>query len=118
MKTPLLATLTSLILTISALAGDVTIAEAKKLIDSGTVVIVDVRTPEEFSAGHIDGAKSINFFDANFEKQLTKLDPKKPVLVHCKSGGRSQKALAIFKKLKFEKVYHMKEGYDIWAAAK
>ncbi|MDB4673374.1 rhodanese-like domain-containing protein [Verrucomicrobiales bacterium] len=116
MKTPFLATLFSVLLATAALAGDVTIAEAKKLVSAGDVVIVDVRTPEEFAAGHIKGAKSINVLSKDFEEKVAKLDPKKPVLVHCKMGGRSAKALATFKKLKFEKVYHMKEGYDAWTA--
>ena len=117
MKIAFLTTLFSLIITTAVLAGDITISEAKKLVSAGEVTVIDVRTPEEFAAGHIKGAKSINVLSKDFEEKVALLDPKKPVLLHCKSGGRSTKALATFKKLNFEKIYHMNEGYDAWSAA-
>jgi rhodanese-related sulfurtransferase len=109
--------LISLAIALPAMAGDITdvdIDTAEQLVKDEKVVVVDIRTPDEFAAGHIKGAKSVDFFSEDFEASLAKLDRSKPVLVHCKSGGRSTKALAIFKKLDFVKVYHMKDGFGAW----
>ena len=50
-------------------------------------VIVDVRGPDEFAAGHIPGAVNIN--SANFEEHIGSLDPEAVYLICCQKGGRS-----------------------------
>jgi rhodanese-related sulfurtransferase len=55
--------------------------------------LLDVRTPEEYDAGHIKGAMQANIQkEQEFIRRAEALDPKKPVLVYCLSGGRSQAA--------------------------
>lgn len=78
--------------------------------------LLDVRTPEEVAQGQIAGATNINFYDDNFEEQITGLDKNKPVFVYCKSGGRSGKASALFQKLGFKEIYDLKGGYTAWAS--
>jgi rhodanese-related sulfurtransferase len=80
-------------------------------IAAGNVQILDVRTPEEFSEGFIEGAVNINFHDANFREQVAKLDKNIPVFVYCRSGGRSQKAMEVLKELGFSVVYELQGGY-------
>ncbi len=93
-------------------------AEAQGLIGSVEgLVILDVRTPEEFSAGHIAGAINIDFYDDDFEAQLSALDRSTPYLMHCRSGGRSSKALKIMKKLGFEDIAHLNSGFNGWQQA-
>jgi len=106
----------------SALAGDTQIThadgkEAVKLVAQKKVAVVDVRTSEEYSLAHIEGAKNINFKGAGFEQELAKLDKKQPVLVHCAAGGRSTKSLATFKKLGFEQVIHLDGGFTAYEEA-
>lgn len=79
--------------------------------------LIDVRTPKEFSAGYIADAKNINYQDETFEKQIMTLDISKPVLVYCKSGGRSAKSAAVFSKKGFKKVYDLKGGFTAWSKA-
>ena len=79
--------------------------------------VIDIRTPEEFAKGHLKGAKLVNFF-GEFEKELAKLDRNKAYLMHCRSGGRSTKSLAVWKKLGFTKVYHLDSGFLGWEKAK
>ncbi len=98
--------------------SDVTIDKAAELLASGEkVTVLDVRTPEEFADGHLKDAVNVNFNGGDFEAQLAKLDPSKPYLVHCAAGGRSGKSMALFKKLKFTKVYHLADGYNGWVDA-
>lgn len=93
-------------------------AGAKKLLaDDGGVVVVDVRTPEEFGGGHIAGAKNLDFNAPGFRDELGKLDREKTYLVHCAAGGRSTRSLARFKELGFKSVVHLDGGFNGWVQA-
>jgi rhodanese-related sulfurtransferase len=91
--------------------------EVEKLIaDRKDLVVLDVRTPEEFAAGHLPGAKNVDFLDANFGKNVAAFAGK-PVVVHCAAGSRSAKALPVLDSKKFPQVYHLDGGYTAWASA-
>lgn len=94
--------------------------EAEALIKGQPgVLILDIRTPEEYAKGHIPGAKNVDFFADDFAKQVAALDASKPVLVHCASGGRSGQAMEPLTELKrFTVIYHLKAGFNGWATAK
>ena len=97
---------------------NVTVADAEKLIKADPkVVIIDVRTPEEFKAGHIPGAKNIDFNGDDFEKQIAALDKSKTYVVHCAAGGRSAQACKVIEQVKLPSVYHMNEGFKTWEKA-
>lgn len=81
------------------------------------ITVLDVRTPEEFAAGHLKGAKNVDFNEGDFEKQLSTLDRNKTYLVHCAAGGRSTRSLKLLEKLGFKSVIHLDEGYKGWTAA-
>ena len=76
--------------------------------------IIDVRTPEEYNEGHIDGAVNINFNDENFKDKIEKLDKSKPVYVYCRSGKRSSAASAEMSKAGFNKVFDLEGGILNW----
>ena len=96
---------------------EVSSTEAKKrLADGSGVVVLDVRTPKEFAAGHIEGAKNIDFNGSDFEKGLQGLDRKGTYLIHCKSGGRSGRSKAVFEKLGFANILHLTKGFGEWEA--
>jgi rhodanese-related sulfurtransferase len=79
----------------------VDVTEAKRLIAAREVTNFDVRTPDEFSAGHIAGAKNLNFYDGDFEARLPQLDKSQSYLVHCASGRQSAQAGAVMSHLGF-----------------
>jgi len=96
---------------------NVTPEEAEKLIKSRKdLVILDVRTAEEFEAGHIKGAKNASFLDDDFDQKLKEVTGK-PVLVHCASGGRSAKAVKQMLGKEFPELYHMNGGMKAWQDA-
>jgi len=95
----------------------VTAEQTAKLVAGKKVTVLDIRTPEEFKAGHIAGAVNINFNDPDFAKKLGELDKMKPYVVHCAVGGRSARSLDQFKKLHFDSIYHFKGGFDAWEKA-
>ena len=97
--------------------GDVSVTEATGMVKQDKeLVILDVRTPEEYQSGHLAGAQNMNYYDANFAQQLEDLPRDKRYLVYCHSGGRSAKALKQMKESGFKEVYNLKGGVTAWKA--
>jgi rhodanese-related sulfurtransferase len=90
----------------------------EKQMNENSSQIVDVRTPEEFSAGHIANAVNMDVTADGFEQQIEALDKEKPVMVYCKSGGRSARAASILKDKGFKNVYDLDGGIIGWEEAK
>lgn len=88
--------------------------QIKVILESEKVNVVDVRTPEEYSAGHIEGAININFYDNDFESQIEKLDTELKTIVYCAVGGRSSASLYKFKTKGFKHVVELNGGFDVW----
>lgn len=80
-------------------------------------IIIDIRTSDEFTEGHLKGARQIDFLEEGFVEKVSKLDRNRPYLIHCRSGGRSSRSLALWKKMKFKKVYHLDGGILAWEKA-
>ncbi len=88
--------------------------EFKLLIQKGGLLI-DVRTPEEVAEGSIDGNTNINVNSPNFKSEIQNLDKNVSVLVYCKSGSRSGKAMGMMKEMGFKEVYNLNGGYSGWS---
>jgi thioredoxin 1 len=80
-------------------------------------LLLDVRTPEEFNAGHLPEAMLLDYNNDNFKKSATQLDKSKPVFVYCKTGGRSKSAASILRDLGFKEVYDLDGGITAWKNA-
>ncbi len=81
------------------------------------LVILDVRTPEEFAEGHLDGALLVDFYDPDFADQLAELDPDVPYVVYCRSGNRSGQTLPLMQQLGFGSALDIGGGILAWADA-
>ncbi|MFK7813058.1 MAG: rhodanese-like domain-containing protein [Maribacter sp.] len=79
------------------------------------VILVDVRTPEEFDAGHLENAKNINWFDTDFANQFKGISKDETIYVYCKKGGRSAKAQKALDSLGYKKVVNLEGGYDAYS---
>jgi len=97
---------------------DVSALEANMLIqenlDNPDFVILDVRTAEEYSEGHIGGAVNLDFYNPDFRNRLDELDKEMTYLLHCRSGTRSGNSLDIMRELGFTSIYHMIGGIIEW----
>lgn len=91
-------------------AGDFFDLLARRQADGGAVIL-DVRTPEEFQAGHAPGALNINFYDSDFSASLDRLDKNQSYFVYCRSGSRSGKTLTLMKQNGFTEVYDLAGGW-------
>ncbi len=81
--------------------------EAKQMMGKKGVVVLDVRTPEEFAEGHIEGAVNVPLQSLKpGEKVSAAPDTKGTLLVYCRSGKRATAASEILLKSGYEKVYN------------
>lgn len=89
--------------------------QAKTLMyNTSDIVVLDVRTPEEFDQGSLQNAINIDFNGADFISEIKALDKDKTYLVFCRSGARSGKAFEIMKAEGFNYLYHLKGGLLNW----
>jgi len=75
-------------------------------------ILVDVRTPMEFNAGHLDNALNINFLEKGFVASFDTVAKDRTIFVYCKKGGRSAKAAQVLDSLGYKKVVDLLGGYD------
>ena len=80
------------------------------------VTALDARTPEEFAAGHLEGAVLADI-NGDFEAAVAGLDRSAPYAVYCRSGNRSAAALAAMQDLGFTDAWHLGGGIGAWQAA-
>ena len=84
------------------------------LIKSGDGIILDVRTPQEYSRGHIESSTLISTNDPKFVEKVSLLQKGKPIYVYCLSGSRSQAVANYLSKNGFNKVYNLQRGLMEW----
>ena len=80
-------------------------------------IVLDIRTPEEFATGWIEGAINIDFYAADFATQLDALDKNATYVVYCRSGNRTGQALQTFSGLGFSSVHAVDGGILSWFEA-
>ena len=88
--------------------------EAKKMMDNGNVIILDVREKDEYDAGHIKDAVLLPVSTINTDTAAQVIDSKDSVaLVYCRSGNRSKKASSALAKLGYKNIYEF-GGITTW----
>lgn len=125
------AVVTSLAFAFLSSAGTTRAADAEHVDAAGArdllgttaeIVVVDVRTPGEFQATHIDrqGTLNIDVDGAQFREKIAELDREGEYVVHCAAGipgGRSERAVQVMEELGFTKVHHLDGGINAWKEA-
>ena len=90
----------------------ISVLEAARLIESGEVHVVDVRRPDEYAEGHIDGAVLIPVDDLLKRKHELPMD--RPIIMVCKAGVRSALASEMAAAIGCRRVYNLEGGMDEW----
>ena len=83
------------------------------LVEKG-YIIIDVRTPEEYAEGHIQGALNINVKSESFVTEIENLSKSDTLLVYCRSGRRSLYAAQVMVSFGFQKIYDLEGGFLNW----
>lgn len=98
---------------------EVNSVKANELIQKNKkIVVLDVRTPDEFELGHVKGALNINMLQADAISKLSKLDKSKTYLVYCRTHHRSDNAVNYMMQNGFKNIYQMVDGFNGWMANK
>ena len=94
-------------------------AEAAAVLDEAPadLVVLDIRTPEEFAESHLAGAVNIDFYAADFRQQIEALDRDAPYVLYCRSGNRSSQARQLMADLGFTNVVDVDGGIVAWQQA-
>jgi len=90
---------------------------SEKLKAASNEVLLDVRTPEEFSKEYIEGALLADWNSDDFQRRIDAIDKNAPVFVYCLSGGRSSSAAAAMRKQGYKEVYELQGGIMKWKSA-
>jgi rhodanese-related sulfurtransferase len=89
----------------------------KKLTATKEKTVLDVRTADEFSQGHLTDAVMIDYYQKDFKDRLQKLDKSKPVFVYCYVGKRSASASKMLQDMGFSQVFNLEGGFKEWKTA-
>ena len=89
----------------------------QQLIEAGGVVLLDVRTPEEFQSGHIPAAINLDVNSSGFGEAIRMLDTNATYLVYCGSGRRSQRACGLLEAAGIAQLHDLAPGITGWKAA-
>jgi adenylyltransferase/sulfurtransferase len=99
---------------VSAADSELTVEDLKRRIDRGEdLFILDVRNPPEYQIGRIPGSTLIPLPD--LPQRVRELDPHREIVVHCKSGQRSAKAIQFLREQGFKNLRNLKGGILAWA---
>lgn len=79
-------------------------ATVADMLKKPRTILLDVRTPEEFAAGHLQGAENLNFRSPDFLEQVAKLDKKQTYVLYCASGNRSGQTLKLMEDAGFKHI--------------
>jgi rhodanese-related sulfurtransferase len=81
---------------------------------SKRLAILDVRTSQEYSSGHLNGSINLDFRSPSFGRQIEGLDRDKAYLLYCRTGVRSAQVLLLMRSLGFPELYNLTKGIEQW----
>ncbi|HEY6914193.1 MAG TPA: rhodanese-like domain-containing protein [Paludibacter sp.] len=103
--------------TVTAQKTQLSSPEIKEVLKKNkSIVILDVRTAEEFAAGHLKGAQNIDIRQPDAYSKLDKLNHQASYLVYCRTNHRSGIAADYMVQKGFKNIYQMMDGFPGWAA--
>lgn len=93
----------------------ISVVKAKELLRTKkNMLVVDVRTPQEYESEHLEYAKLIDYKSGRFKEEISKIDLNRPVLLYCRTGKRSALAMQEMVDMGFKEVYNMQGGIMKW----
>jgi rhodanese-related sulfurtransferase len=88
----------------------------KEEIAKPEIILLDVRTPEEYAEGHLANSININYHDENFASKVDSLDKSKQYEVYCRSGKRSAASVKLMQEKGIKNVHDLQGGILEWQA--
>jgi rhodanese-related sulfurtransferase len=101
--------------TVDPVVETVSPERASEIIDGGDgVVVLDIRTPEEFAQARLAGAVNIDFYADDFQDRLAELDKDTDYVLYCRTGNRTSTAREMMRNLGFASVHEVDGGIVNW----
>ncbi|MGL5562158.1 MAG: rhodanese-like domain-containing protein [Tannerellaceae bacterium] len=85
-----------------------------KYAKDSTVIVLDVRTPDEFKTGHLPRAINMDWYGADFGKKVAVIDTSRTIVVYCRSGKRAGNAIEKMQNMGFKHLTNLKGGIQEW----
>lgn len=92
----------------------VNVEEFEDELEEDGSIVMDIRTPQEFAAGHIAEAINVDFYAPDFEQQLAEMDRNASYKIYCNSGNRSSSAMRTMRDMGFTNVVELGGGITAW----
>ncbi len=86
----------------------------RKSLEKEEIIVIDIRTYEEYVERRIDDVMLIDFYDTNFVSKINSLDKNLTYVLYCRTGNRTNQTLDLMKSLGFKNVYHLSGGIENW----
>ena len=96
---------------------EISAAELNELMKSGGAQLIDVRTPAEFAAGHVAGARNVPISTFRHKLPTLALDPKQPIVAICATAHRSPPAVRLLRAAGYRNAVQLKNGMLSWYAS-
>lgn len=90
---------------------DISMEQLNNMVSEGAVLL-DIRSPQEYEEGHLEGSILIPEYELMAKAEKIIIDKEKTIIVYCNTGTRSKKAQKILNRLGYEKVYNLYQGLD------
>lgn len=81
------------------------------------VIVMDIRTPDEFRSGHLRGAVNIDFYGKDFQAHIDALDKEATYFIYCRTGRRSGVTVRHMAQTGFKHILHLEKGISSWIGA-
>lgn len=81
-------------------------------LESKGSIIIDVRSPQEFEEGHIEGAISIPEYELKNRVRNEIVNLEEPIIVYCSTGHRSKRAQELLEQMGYKEVYNLENGWQ------
>ncbi len=92
--------------------------EFSNLLQTNNHILLDIRTADEYAAGHIKNSHQIDYYQSQlFSNYLDTLDKNQSYLIYCRTGSRSKAALKLMHDKGFDNVFELASGYNAWVTA-
>ncbi|HPI15500.1 MAG TPA: rhodanese-like domain-containing protein [Spirochaetota bacterium] len=90
---------------------------AAAMIESGGVIVVDIRDPKKFADGHIKGAMNAEYHPKTFTRDTERIDRNAAIILYCGMGLKTKKAAGELERCGFTRIYAMEGGIEAWMNA-
>lgn len=95
------------------IGNDIDYDTAKLLLKNDeNIILLDVRSPQEYREGHLEGSINIPLYDISKDINNVVQNTQTPIIVYCQSGSRSKKAMEILNKKQYKNLYNIDGGLD------